>query len=92
VDDWSDDPDWGLSAVHLALRELARMRPVLDRLEAALVDRARCDGSSWSEVATDLGVTKQTAHRRHAAHDPITARNRAGARVAQPTDTAWPGA
>jgi hypothetical protein len=86
VDGWSDDPDWGLSSARLALRELARLRPAFDRLEAALVDHARRAGSSWAEVATDLGVTKQTAHRRHAAHDPIAARNRAGAPVGPPND------
>jgi hypothetical protein len=78
VGDWSIDPDRCLSPARLALRELTRLRPALDRLEAALVDQARRDGCSWTDVASDLGVTKQSAHRRHAAHDPIAARSRTG--------------
>jgi hypothetical protein len=49
---------------------LTTLRPSLDRLEAALVDRARCELVSWDQIGADLGVTKQTAHRRHTAHDP----------------------
>ena len=58
------------------LRELAELRTALDRLEAALVDRARLDGATWDELAEALAVSRPTAHRRHAAHDPIAARRR----------------
>jgi hypothetical protein len=58
------------------LRELAPLRAALERLEVALVDRARLDSVSWRAIAGDLGITKQSAHRRHAAHDPL--RKRAG--------------
>jgi hypothetical protein len=65
-----------VSAARLALRELAALRPSLDRLEAALVDRARLEQTPWEAIAVDLGVTKQTAHRRHARHDPLAERRR----------------
>jgi DNA invertase Pin-like site-specific DNA recombinase len=49
----------GLAAV-VALRRLA------DRLEAAAVERAIRDGSTWSDVAEALGVTRQAVHKKHA--------------------------
>jgi len=52
------DPDVGLRAV-AALRELA------ERLEDLQVENARRLGWSWQEIATRLGVTKQTVHRKH---------------------------
>lgn len=54
----SQDPDVGLRAV-AALRELA------ERLEVLQVENARRLGWSWQEIATRLGVTKQTVHRKH---------------------------
>jgi DNA-binding NarL/FixJ family response regulator len=54
----SQDPDVGLRAV-AALRELA------ERLEVLQVDNARDLGWSWQEIASRLGVTKQTVHRKH---------------------------
>jgi hypothetical protein len=54
----SQDPDVGLRAV-AALRELA------ERLEDLQVENARRLGWSWQEIATRLGVTKQTVHRKH---------------------------
>lgn len=54
----SRDPDVGLRAV-AALRELA------ERLEILQVDNARRLGWSWQQIATRLGVTKQTVHRKH---------------------------
>jgi len=50
-----------------ALRELESTRAALDRLEAALVQRARFGGATWSEIAADLQVGRETARRRHAA-------------------------
>jgi hypothetical protein len=69
--DVETDAELGGSPARAALRALTALRPVLDRLEAALVDRARLDHCSWSEIGADLGTTKQTAHRRHGAHDPV---------------------
>ncbi len=54
----SADPQQGLRAV-TALRRL------LERLEALHVDRARELGWSWQQIAAELGVTKQTVHRKH---------------------------
>lgn len=54
----SDDPDVGLRAV-------AALRTLAERLEVLQVDRARTLGWSWQDIATRLGVTKQTVHRKH---------------------------
>jgi DNA invertase Pin-like site-specific DNA recombinase len=48
-----------------ALRALARLRRMVDQLEADQVRRARRAGRSWQEIATCLGVTKQTVHRKY---------------------------
>lgn len=53
------DPAEGLRAVR-ALRELA------ERLEALQVDNARRRGWSWQEIAAQLGVSRQAAHKKHA--------------------------
>jgi hypothetical protein len=54
------DPAEALAAV-VALRRLA------DRLEAAAVGHAVDQGWSWADVAEALGVTRQAAHKKHAA-------------------------
>jgi DNA-binding NarL/FixJ family response regulator len=54
----SSDPDTGLRAV-------AALRALTERLEVLQVDNARKLGWSWQEIATRLGVTKQTVHRKH---------------------------
>lgn len=54
----SGDPRQGLRAV-------AALRRLLEQLEALHVDRARSLGWSWQEIAAELGVTKQTVHRKH---------------------------
>jgi hypothetical protein len=54
------DPAVGLPAVY-SLRDLA------DKLEALQVDNARTLGWSWSAIAERLGVTRQSAHDKHAA-------------------------
>ena len=53
------DPAAGLRAIR-ALRELA------ERLEALQVDNARRQGWSWQEIAAQLGVSRQAAHKKHA--------------------------
>ncbi|MGC5615915.1 helix-turn-helix domain-containing protein [Georgenia sp. Z1491] len=52
------DPRRGLRGVR-ALRELA------DRLEILQVERARDEGWSWQEIADQLGVSRQAAHKKH---------------------------
>ena len=54
----SADPDVGLRAV-------AALRTLTKRLEILQVDNARKLGWSWQDIATRLGVTKQTVHRKH---------------------------
>jgi DNA-binding NarL/FixJ family response regulator len=54
----SRDPDTGLRAV-------AALRVLTERLEILQVDNARALGWSWQDIATRLGVTKQTVHRKH---------------------------
>lgn len=55
------DPDTGLRAV-------ARLRHLVERLEAEQVVAARHAGWSWRDIALRLGVTKQTVHRKHHRH------------------------
>ena len=55
----SRDPVVGLRAIR-ALRELT------DRLEALQVDNARGQGWSWQDIAAQLGVSRQAAHKKHA--------------------------
>lgn len=52
------DPDAGLRAV-------ARLRQLAEQLEAEQVAHARRAGWSWQEIASRLGVTKQTVHRKY---------------------------
>jgi DNA-binding NarL/FixJ family response regulator len=52
------DPDVGLRAV-------ARLRRLVEQLEAEQVAAARRAGWSWRDIATRLGVTKQTVHRKY---------------------------
>ncbi|TWP50923.1 RNA polymerase subunit sigma-70 [Lentzea tibetensis] len=54
----STDPDAGLRAV-------ARLRRLVEQLEADQVAAARRAGWSWRDIALRLGVTKQTVHRKH---------------------------
>jgi hypothetical protein len=54
----SNDPEVGLRAV-------AALRVLTERLEMLQVDNARALGWSWQHIASRLGVTKQTVHRKH---------------------------
>ena len=54
----SDDPDVGLRAV-------AALRVLAERLEMLQVENARTLGWSWQDIASRLGVTKQTVHRKY---------------------------
>jgi hypothetical protein len=55
-----DDPAAAMAAV-IALRRLA------DGMERAAVDAAMRRGWTWAQVAQALGITRQAAHKRHAA-------------------------
>ncbi len=54
----SRDPEVGLKAV-------ASLRRLVEQLESLQVDRARDLGWSWSQIATELGVSKQAVHQKH---------------------------
>jgi len=54
----STDPDVGLRAV-------AALRALAERLELLQVRQARELGWSWQDIASRLGVTKQTIHRKY---------------------------
>jgi hypothetical protein len=55
------DPDVGLRAV-------ARLRRLIEQVEAEHVAAARRAGWSWQDIAIRLGVTKQTVHRKYHRH------------------------
>jgi IS30 family transposase len=44
---------------------VAALRALTERLEILQVDNARKLGWSWQDIATRLGVTKQTVRRKH---------------------------
>lgn len=48
------------------LRAVAALRRLLETLELRQVERALAQGASWSEIAADLGVTRQAVHRKYA--------------------------
>jgi hypothetical protein len=49
----------------VGLGAVARLRGELERTEAVLVRRARNAGSTWTEIAAVLGVTKQAVHKKY---------------------------
>lgn len=48
-----------------ALRAVAALRRLTERLERDLVVRARVSGWSWREIGAALGVSGQAAHKKH---------------------------
>ena len=50
----------------VGLRAVAALRRLLDRLEALQVGNARELGWSWQDIATELGVSRQAVHKKHA--------------------------
>jgi hypothetical protein len=57
----ADDPGTGLRAV-------AALRDLTERLEILQVGNARQLGWSWPEIATMLGTTQHSVHRKHHKH------------------------
>ena len=56
----SRDPGVGLAAV-------AALRTLVEELEALHVDNARRGGWSWQAIADQLGITRQSVHKKHGA-------------------------
>lgn len=57
--------DAGSADPRQGLRAVAALRRLLEQVETLHIDRARALGWSWQEIAGELGVTKQTVHRKH---------------------------
>ena len=53
-----------------ALRAITVLRGELDRLERDHVTCARVAGSSWSQIASALSITRQAAQKRHRGATP----------------------
>ena len=49
----------------VGLRAVASLKQLAERLESLQVDRARDQGWSWSQIAAELGVSKQAVHQKH---------------------------
>ncbi|GAA5180045.1 helix-turn-helix domain-containing protein [Rugosimonospora acidiphila] len=54
-----------------ALRAIARLRRLMEQLEAEQVIAARRAGWSWQDIAARLGVTKQTVHRKYRHNEEV---------------------
>ncbi|KQW87085.1 hypothetical protein ASC94_27055 [Massilia sp. Root418] len=50
-----------------ALAAVVALRAMADQLERKAVRQAMADGWTWAQVAEALGVTRQAAHKKHAA-------------------------
>ncbi|PPK94641.1 hypothetical protein CLV92_107144 [Kineococcus xinjiangensis] len=66
-----DAPQLALAATDTSdssrgLRAVAALRRLLETLELRQVERALHQGASWSEIAADLGVTRQAVHKKYA--------------------------
>ncbi|MER7074209.1 hypothetical protein, partial [Terrabacter sp. NPDC000476] len=48
------------------LRAVAALRRLLETLELRQVEQALSQGASWSDIAADLGVTRQAVHKKYA--------------------------
>jgi hypothetical protein len=56
----------------MGLRAVASLRGLAERLESLQVDRARDLGWSWSQIAVELGVSKQAVHQKHGGGSKTT--------------------
>jgi len=54
----------GPLTLEAGLQSSALVRAALDALQHELVELARNEGASWSQIAHALGVTTQAAHQR----------------------------
>lgn len=63
-----------------ALAAVVALRVVAKKLEKKAVKKAIEQGWSWSQIAEALGVTKQAAHKRHAAFMPKKKASKKGGR------------
>jgi len=61
---WRRNPSSGRDEALDALADIGVVRRLLDQVELAAVRTARARGSSWAEIATRLGVTRQSAWER----------------------------
>ena len=59
----------GIGDPAVGLRAVASLRRLTEKLESLHVDRARDLGWSWSQIAAELGVSKQAVHQKHGARD-----------------------
>ncbi|WP_327139031.1 helix-turn-helix domain-containing protein [Nocardia sp. NBC_01327] len=64
----------GSSDPAVGLRAVASLRRLAEQLESLQVDRARELGWSWSRIAAELGVTKQSVHQKHGGRDTTAKR------------------
>lgn len=64
-------PDDGASAL-AALEDIGRVRHLLDQAELVAVRTARRHDKSWAEIATKLGVTRQSAWERWRDLDTVS--------------------
>ncbi|MBC2932880.1 hypothetical protein [Nocardioides sp. zg-1228] len=48
-----------------ALRDTTALRRRLEGQEEVLVHRARVSGTTWTQIAEALGVTKQAVHKKY---------------------------
>ncbi|MEV0644243.1 helix-turn-helix domain-containing protein [Phytomonospora sp. NPDC050363] len=49
----------------VGLRAVAALRRLLEHLETAQVRNAREHGWAWQQIADELGVSRQAAHKKH---------------------------
>jgi|tagenome__1003787_1003787.scaffolds.fasta_scaffold20731714_2 hypothetical protein len=74
---WSQErghPDDGDAAL-TALSDVGQVRRLLDQAELVAVRTARTHGKAWAEIATRLGVTRQSAWERWRDLDETAVRN-----------------
>jgi len=58
-------PERGAAEGLVVLAALARLKMLLGRRIDSQVDACRGKGASWADIASALGVTRQTAHQRY---------------------------
>lgn len=61
----NDDDRLANTDPEVALRAVRSLRKLAEYLEQVHVQHARELGWSWQEIASPLGVTRQTVHKKH---------------------------